>query len=121
MDKKKVVKVIGNAEHALENLETGIASFITKGKSPPKSDAQLLKSINRALDGLTMNPFLGNSVPHRLWPREFKNLPNLFRLELSQSWRLLYYVTGNDVIIVSVVFEICDHQTYDGIFGYKKR
>ncbi len=42
-------------------------------------------------------------------------------MELSQFWRLLYYIAGDEVKVVSVVFEICDHEHYDKIFGYRKK
>lgn len=120
-DKQKVVKVIGAAETALEALEKGVHAFQAQGKTPPKEDAQLLKSIYRALDNLKANPFAGEPVPNKLWPKEFSNLPNLFRIELSRFWRLLYYVTGDEIQVISVVFEISDHEHYDKIFGYKKK
>ncbi len=120
-DKGKIVKVIGDAEKALTKLEESIRSLEAQGKTPPKADKQLLTSIERALNLLKTNPFAGNSVPHRLWPKEFSELPNLFRMELSQFWRLLYYVTGNEVRIISVVFEIIDHSKYDKMFGYRKK
>ncbi len=120
-DKQKIVKVIGTAESALEKLEEKTRAFEAQGKTPPKEDAQLLKSIYRALDLLKSNSFAGCNVPHKLWPKEFSDFPNLFRMELSQFWRLLYYVTGDEVKIVSVVFEITDHEHYNKIFGYKKK
>ena len=120
-NKEKVVKVIGAAESALAKLEESVHSFEAQGKTPPKADKQLLNSIERALNLLKTNPFSGDSVPHRLWPAEFSELPNLFRMELSRFWRLLYYVTGDEVRIISVVFEIVDHEKYDRIFGYKKK
>lgn len=42
-------------------------------------------------------------------------------MELSQFWRLLYYVTGDEVRVISVVFEIIDHNKYDKLFGYRKK
>lgn len=120
-DKEKIVQIIGAAETALAKLEEGIRSLEAQGKTPPKADTQLLKSIHRALDLLKTNPFTGDNVQRKLWPKEFENLPNLFRMELSQFWRLLYYVAGDEVKIVSVVFEICDHEHYDKIFKYKKK
>ncbi len=120
-DKEKVVKVIGDAETALAKLEESVRAFEALGKTPPKADKQLLNSIERALDLLKTNPFAGNSVPHKLWPKEFSGFPNLFRMELSQFWRLLYYVTGDEIRVISVVFEIIDHKRYDIIFGYKKK
>ena len=120
-DKQKTVMIIGAAEIALAKLEENIHSVEVQGKTPPKADAQLFKSISRTLDLLKINPFAGDPLSHNLWPREFEKLPNLFRIELSQFWRLLYYVTGDEVKIISVVFEICDHLHYNKIFGYKNR
>lgn len=119
--KKKVVKIIGAAEAALEKLEQNVRAFEMDGKTPPKTDAQLLKSIERALNSLKSDPFAGDNVPHKLWPKQLETLPNLFRMELSQFWRLLYYVAGDEVTVISVVFEICDQKHYDSIFGYKKK
>ena len=119
--KKKIVKVIGNAEIALEKLERNIKDFETHNKTPPKSDKQLLKSIYHALNLLKVNPFEGDPVAHKLWPPDYEKFPNLFRMELSQFWRMLYYVTGDEVRIISVVFEISDHKKYNKIFGYKKK
>lgn len=118
-DKEKVVKVVGDAETALAKLEESVGSFEALGKTPPKADKQLLNSVERALNLLKTNPFAGDSVPNKLWPKEFSELPNLFRIGLSRFWRLLYYVTGDEVRIISVVFQIVDHDKYDKIFGYK--
>ena len=120
-DKEKIVKVIGAAETALTKLEESIHAIEAQGKTPSKADAQLLKSIQRALNLLKTKPFTGDNVPKDLWPKEFSNLPNLLRMELSQFWRLLYYVAGDEVKVISVVFEICDHKHYNKIFGYKKK
>ena len=120
-NKEKIVKIIGAAEVSFEKLEEQIHASEATGKTPPKSDRQLLKSIERALNRLKNNPFAGAPVPHKLWPEEFSRLPNLFRMELSQFWRLLYYVSGDEVRIISIVFEICSHKHYDKLFGYKKK
>lgn len=120
-DKEKIVKVIGAADAALTKLEESVRSFEVQGKTPPKADKQLLESIKRVLDLLKTNPFAGDPVPHNLWPEEYSELPNLFRMELAQFWRLLYYVIGDEVKIISVVFEIADHEYYNKIFGYKKK
>jgi Txe/YoeB family toxin of Txe-Axe toxin-antitoxin module len=120
-NKEKIVKIVGAAEAALEKLEEEVHAAEATGKTPPKSDKQLLKSIERALNCLKSNPFAGAPVPHNLWPEDFSRLPNLFRMELSQFWRLLYYVAGGEVRIISIVFEICNHNHYDKLFGYRKK
>lgn len=120
-EKEKIVQLVGAAETAIAKLEESIHAFEAQGKTPPKADVQLLKSVHRALDLLKKNPFVGDNIPHKLWPKEYANLPNLFRFELSQFWRLLYYVIGDEVRVISVVFEIIDHKHYDKIFGYSKK
>jgi hypothetical protein len=120
-EKEKIIQLIGAADSALAQLEENICALEAMGKTPAKADKQMLKSIRNALNLLKQNPFAGNSVQHSLWPKEFKALPNLFRMELSQFWRLLYYVTGDERRVICVVFEICDHAHYDKIFGYKKK
>lgn len=120
-DKEKVVKIIGAADEALTKLEESVHALEAQGKTPAKADAQLLKSIRRALDLIKINPFAGDGVPYKLWPKEFEHFPNLFRMELSQRWRLLYYVTGTEVMIISVVFDIFDHNKYNKVFRYKKK
>jgi len=120
-DKERIVKVIGAAESSLERLEEWIHAIEAQGKTPPKADTQLLKSIHHALDLLRTNPFAGQPVQKHLIPKDLLHLPNLFRMELTNFWRLLYYVTGDEVKIISVIFEICDHPHYDKIFGYRKK
>ncbi len=120
-DKQKVVQIIGAADEALAKLEESVHAAEAQGKTPSKSDKQLLKSIHHACELLKGNPFAGQPIAFDKRPKNLQDLPNLFRMELSQFWRLLYYVAGDEVMIVSVIFEICDHEHYDRIFGYKKK
>ena len=120
-DKEKVIKIIGAANEALTKLEENVHLLEAQGKTPPKVDTQLLTSIHRTLDLIKANPFIGYSVPNKVWPREFQSLPNLFRMELSQFWRLLYYVTGDELRIISVIFDISSHENYNKTFGYRKK
>ena len=120
-EKEKVVKIIGNADIELLELERRVSEYFSQGKNPPKEDTQLLKSIQNALDRLKQNPFAGDNIKKELIPRELSTLQNLFRMELSQFWRLLYYVVGEEVRVISIVFEIINHKEYDHVFGYKKK
>jgi Txe/YoeB family toxin of Txe-Axe toxin-antitoxin module len=120
-DKEKIVKTIGAADLAILKLENNINAFESEGKSPPKSDVRLLNSIHRSIEMLKTNPFAGDNVQRDLWPKEFESLPNLFRMELSQFWRMLYYVIGDEVKVISIVFEVSDHKKYNKIFGYRKK
>ena len=54
---------------------------------------------------------------------EFKKqgIYNLYRIELSHFWRMLYTLEGNKIEVFAFVLSITDHPTYDALFGYRKR
>ncbi|MFH0831358.1 MAG: hypothetical protein V1886_00615 [archaeon] len=82
----------------------------------------LLKSINRAKELLRENPFAGIQIPKSRIPRKYLlkyNVTNLWKINLSDFWRIVYTATGNQVEIMAFVLDIVDHKTYDKIFGYK--
>lgn len=68
---------------------------------------------------LRQRPFLGDRIPKRLVPRQFRDLPNLFWLELSGRWRALFTVATAPLAGTQVrVVWIGDHARYDHLFGY---
>ena len=82
----------------------------------------LLRSIERAISSLKQNPFSGNQVPKSLIPDKYKRLydsENIWRIELSDFWRLIYTIHGNQLEIISFILDIFDHKEYNKIFGYK--
>ncbi len=52
-------------------------------------------------------------------PREFKGLPNLFRLELPDGWRALYTVASSPSEGTQVrILWIGSHSRFDRLLGY---
>ncbi len=47
------------------------------------------------------------------------DIQNLYRLELSNYWRMLYTIEGSRVEIFLFVLNIVDHKDYNKLFGYK--
>jgi len=47
------------------------------------------------------------------------DVKNLWRVELSNYWRLIYTVSGNELEIIDFILDIIDHKRYNKIFGYK--
>ena len=45
---------------------------------------------------------------------------NLWKVNLSKSWRMIYTIRGSSVEIVSFVLDIIDHKTYEKKFRYRK-
>lgn len=85
-------------------------------------DRTLYGFIDRAIDDLKKNPFVGIKIPRRLWPKEYVqkyDINNLWKYDLPNAWRLLYMVKGDSIKIVAVILEWMDHKKYDRKFGYK--
>ncbi|MDP1695965.1 MAG: type II toxin-antitoxin system YoeB family toxin [archaeon] len=82
----------------------------------------LLRSINRIKDLLKQNPFAGDQVHKSRIPGKYSlkyDVENVWRIELSDRWRLIYTITGNQIEIITFVIDIFNHKDYDKVFGYK--
>lgn len=91
---------------------------LSKGKFEDKS---LYEFINRAIDDLKQNPFIGIKIPKRLWPKEYiikYKINNLWKYDLPNGWRLIYSIRGNSVELVAVILEWFEHQEYERKFSY---
>ena len=66
------------------------------------------------------NPFYGNSIEKKKIPPEY-GVQNLWRVELTGYWRMLYTIKGNQIEVICFVLDILDHKKYDKKFGYKKK
>ena len=91
-------------------------------KSRTDKEAQsLFKSINRITEVLKNNPQFGDPIPKRLIPKSLikEGIQNLYRVELSNYWRMLYTIEGTKVEILVFVLNIMGHKEYNKFFGYK--
>ena len=90
-----------------------------KEKGIENSDEiRLLNSIKSKIELLKKNPFYGNNIQKRLIPKKY-NVPNLWRTELSNFWRMLYTIRGDEIDIICFILDIVDHKKYNKRFGYK--
>ena len=84
---------------------------------------QLLKSIENKIIYLKMNPQAGIAIPKHQIPRKYFELykvTNLWKMNLTRGWRLIYTLKGEEIEILAVILDIYDHPTYDKIFEYRK-
>ena len=93
-----------------------------KEKNNQQSKA-ILNSIERIKNILKQNPQYGDPIKKELIPASLKKMgiKNLYRVKLSNYWRMIYTLEGNRVEIFCFILNIIDHPTYNKIFGYKKR
>jgi Txe/YoeB family toxin of Txe-Axe toxin-antitoxin module len=109
----------GQAKEEYELLRKVVEEQKKKGIANSE-EIQLLKSINNKIELLKLNPVYGQGVPKRLIP-DTLDVDNLFRVELTSYWRMLYTLKTNQIEIVNFILYIVDHKAYDKLFGYKFR
>lgn len=89
-----------------------------------KSDHQiLLKAIVHKIEILRTNPDFGVHIPKNQIPKEYilkYEINNLWKINLSGYWRLLYTLRGDKLEIIALILDIIDHKIYNKKFEYKK-
>ena len=98
-------------------------SYLELKKRDDKESKSILNSIERVKDILKENPQYGNPIKKKLIPKEFIELgiKNLYRVELSNFWRMLYTIEGNQIEILVFILKITNHKDYNKLFSYKKK
>ena len=85
-------------------------------------DKQLKEWLDRASDDLRKNAFSGIQLAKRLIPKEYYakygTLENLWKYDLPNSWRLIYTIKSNEVIVLCIVLEWMTHKEYERRFKY---
>jgi Txe/YoeB family toxin of Txe-Axe toxin-antitoxin module len=81
---------------------------------------QLLRSINQKKEFIKSNPFYGDNIPKGQIPKSY-NVQNLWRAELTNYWRMLYTIKGDQIEIICFILDILNHKEYDKKFGYEKK
>ncbi len=119
-DSRKISVILkGQAREEFEKLDEIVEEQRKKGEENSE-EIQLLKSIKQKAEILKLNPTYGEKVPHNLIPKQL-DVSNLFKVNLTGHWRMLYTLEGNRIEIVLFILWIIDHPTYDKMFGYKKK
>ena len=116
---KKPVRVIliDEADIEYKKLNGIVGKQIAEGKDNT-SEMQLLRSIKQKRDLIKDNPFYGDNIKKRQIPKCY-DAQNLWRVELTGYWRMLYTIKGDEVRIICFVLDILNHENYDKKFGYK--
>ncbi len=98
-------------------------SYLQLKERTDKESQSLMRSIERVIGVLKQNPQFGDPIRKELIPHSFKlmNMKNLYRIELSNFWRMLYTIEGNEIEILLFILSIVDHDDYDKLFDYRKR
>lgn len=87
-----------------EELHRGVTSSVHQS---------IFRSIERVKEWLKENPFAGDQVKKELIPNYYfqkYGVTNLWRIELSDYWRLIYTIQSNEVEVIDFVLNIMDHK-----------
>ncbi|MDO8623348.1 MAG: hypothetical protein Q7R52_03805 [archaeon] len=97
-------------------------SYLELKKRSDKEAKSILNSFERIKDILKRNPQYGDPISKELIPDSLKKqeIKNIYRVELSNFWRMLYTLEGNQLEIFLFILTLTDHPTYDKLFGYQK-
>lgn len=119
--REKPVRVIllNEADREYKRLNDIVGQQFLQEKENSQ-EIQLIRSIKQKIAFIKANPFYGDNISKRLIPKEY-NVTNLWRIELSHFWRMVYTIKGDQIEIICFVLDIMDHARYDKVFGYKKR
>jgi Txe/YoeB family toxin of Txe-Axe toxin-antitoxin module len=80
----------------------------------------LFKAIRRTINELEGDAFSGIQLSKHLIPKKY-GVDNLWKCNLPDGWRLLYSVTREEIIVISIILEWLDHKAYERRFGYAAR
>ncbi|HIH38286.1 hypothetical protein J4460_03840 [Candidatus Woesearchaeota archaeon] len=95
--------------------------YLELKKRTDKESQSILNSIERIKVVLKDNPQYGDPIAKNLIPKTLRGrgIQNLYRVELSNYWRMLYTIEGSNIEIFLFVLNIVDHKDYNKLFGYK--
>lgn len=114
------VQIVGNAAEEFESLNKIVGEEKSKGIENSERQ-QLLKSIKQKSDLIKANPQYGDAVPKAIIKKSGYDVDNLWVVDLTGYWRMLYTLQGSTIEIICFVLELIDHDKYNKIFGYRKK
>ena len=109
-----------------ENVEIYIATdrraeYAALRASSRGEDRRVFAMLEKAIGVLKGNPYAGDRIRRRQIPAEYHRrygpLDNLWKYNLSRSWRLVYTV-ARDAGVIVVVLEWFSHDEYERRVGY---
>jgi len=112
----KEVILIDDADSVYEKLGKEVE------RTKDKRKLVLFNTINKTLELLEIDPEVGipirkNRIPYK-YIEKYK-VTNLWKINLSGYWRLIYTINTTQVKIINLVLDIFDHKKYNKLFKYK--
>lgn len=109
----------GQARNEFDELNR-LAGEQSENGETNSEEMQLLKAIKQKIELIKENPTFGEQISGKRIPKTL-DVSNLFCVDLTHYWRMLYSLEGNRIEVVAFILYIVDHPAYDKLFGYKKK
>ena len=98
--------------------------YLVSESEHSKFEKSILNSFEKKKELVKVNAHYGEPIAKDKIPDEYKkkySVTNLFGVELSNFWRMLYTLTNDEteVRIIAFVLDIMDHKKYNKKLGYK--
>jgi hypothetical protein len=100
-------------------------NLLKKSAETSKIERSIFNSINKKAEIIRSDPQYGDQIAKNRIPNEYivrYGITNLFRIELSSFWRMIYTLAFDDTNFQTtiVILDILDHKEYDKKFGYRR-
>jgi hypothetical protein len=85
------------------------------------SENQFIKQkLDAAFKILMDKPNAGEHVQKGKIPKSYKKkgITDLYKYNLTKSWRLMYFLERNDNVLYIVIVDWLSHSDYNKLFGY---
>lgn len=85
------------------------------------NEKELYNSIIKSLTSLEKNAFCGTQIQKNLIPKTYikkYKIDNLWKINLPNAWRLIYSVSNNNIVVISIILEWMSHKEYERKFKY---
>jgi len=114
----KTVRVIFSSE------AEEVYRYLNKQAPTSKIERSILNAVTKKIELIKDNVHYGDPISKQLIPKEYKTkygITNLFRVELPNSWRMLYTLTDGEteIEVIAFILDVIDHKVYNKKFGYK--
>jgi hypothetical protein len=116
------IVITGSAKETFDDLNEHVNDERKKGIGSSEYQT-LLNSIKQKIELLRENPEYGIHIQKNRIPREYvRNYEtnNLWKVNLSGAWRMIYTIRGSEVEILCVIIDVLNHREYEKKFKYKK-
>ena len=83
-------------------------------------DRIIYEKLNAAFKKLLNKPNSGEYIQKDRIPKEYvkKGINDLYKYNLTRSWRLLYRLERNENLLFIVIIDWMPHKDYEILFGY---